>query len=307
MDVLSDILQTLRLRGTVYFHARFHAPWGMRISDGQIANFHLVTRGVCWVRSADDAPLVQLHSGDMVIFPTGRAHSLLCDEHGTTVPAKELLSSPRAEESLSFGGEGAATTSLICGHFDYDRHCPHPLFEALDAFIHIPRRQISDAASLSTISELAAQLSEQNQPGTHAVVDRLAEALFMQALAAHVASRQDSAGFLSAMQDRQLGSALNLMHGDIAREWTLAELARAASMSRSAFSARFRALTGEPPMLYLARWRMLKARELLLDTTLSLGRISEKVGYRSEFAFSKAFKRLVGCAPGNIRRETVGI
>jgi AraC family transcriptional activator of mtrCDE len=307
MDVLSDILQTLRLRGTVYFHARFHAPWGMRIAEGKIANFHLVTDGVCWVKYGEDAHLAKLQRGDMAIFPRGDSHSLLYEKQGAAVPAKELLEAPRSGESLSFGGEGAATTSLICGHFDYDREFPHPLFETLDAFIHIPRQQISDSTSLTTISELAATLSENDHPGAHAAVDRLAEALFIQALAAHVASRQDSAGFLSAMQDRQLGNALNLMHEDIAREWTLAELARTASMSRTVFSARFRALTGEPPMLYLARWRMLKARELLLDTTLTLGRISEKVGYRSEFAFSKAFKRLLGRTPGNVRRETASI
>jgi AraC-like DNA-binding protein len=307
MDVLSDILQTLRLRGTVYFHARFHAPWGMRVPEGQIANFHLVTDGVCWLRTGDDAPLTELRSGDMAIFPQGSTHSLLYEKEATAVPAQEMLSTPRSRDSLSFGGKGAATTSLICGHFEYDREYPHPLFESLDEFIHIPGKQISDMGCLATVSELAANLSEQDRPGAHAVIDRLAEALFIQALVAHVDSRPDGAGFLSAMQDRQIGKALNLMHQDIAREWTLTELSRAASMSRSVFSARFRALVGEPPMLYLARWRMLKARELLLDTSLTLGRISERVGYRSEFAFSKAFKKLLGRTPGYIRKEAAGI
>ena len=307
MDALSDILQTLRLRGTVYFHARFHAPWGMRIPDGQIANFHLVTDGVCWLRSGEDAPLVELRRGDMAIFPRGNTHSLLYEKEATAVPAKEILNAPRSGNSLSFGGEGAATTSLICGHFEYDREYPHPLFESLDAFIHIPGKKISDAGCLTTASELAANLSEKNHPGAHAVVDRLAEALFIQALVAHVESRPDGAGFLGAMQDRQIGKTLNLMHQDIAREWTLTELASAASMSRSVFSARFRALVGESPMFYLAHWRMLKARELLLDTSLTLGRISERVGYRSEFAFSKAFKKRLGHTPGYVRREAADL
>ena len=307
MDVLSDILQTLRLRGTVYFHARFHMPWGMRIPEGQFANFPLVTHGNCWLRTQQDAPLVEMACGDMAIFPTGSSHSLLCEKEAASVPAKDILNAPRPGESLSYGGEGAASTSLICGHFDYDREYPHPLFETLDTYIHIPGRRISDPECLATISDLAANLSEKDAPGANAVVDRLAEALLIQALVAHVASRQDSAGFLGAMQDRQIGSALKLMHQDIAREWTLAELARAASMSRSVFAARFRVLVGEPPMLYLARWRMLKARELLMDTSLTLCRISERVGYRSEFAFSKAFKKLLGHTPGNIRRQTTEI
>lgn len=303
MDVLADILQTLRLRGTVYFHARFHAPWGMQIADGQYANFHLVTDGVCWLRTGEGTALVQLQSGDLVIFPQGSTHSLLYEKQASAAPAQDLLNTPRPGDGLSFGGEGASTTSLICGHFDYDREYPHPLFETLESFIHIPATKLADAAWIATASELAANLSEQKNPGGNAVVDRLAEALFMQALVAHIEARPDSAGFLAALQDRQIGKALSLMHQDIAHEWTLSELALAATMSRSVFAERFRKIVGEPPMLYLSRWRMLKARELLLDTSLSLGRISEKVGYRSEFALSRAFKKTLGISPGNLRKE----
>jgi len=126
--------------------------------------------------------------------------------------------------------------------------------------------------------------------------------LFIQALAAHVATLDERESFLAAMQDRQIGHALGIMHADIAHDWTLDKLARAAAMSRSHFAERFRALVGESPMIYLARWRMIKARELLQQTRRSIPDVSEAVGYRSEFAFSKAFKKITGDTPGSVRR-----
>jgi len=306
MDVLSEIFQTLRLRGTVYFHAQFHAPWGMRIPQGQFANFHFVTQGSCWLRIGSDTPM-ELKRGDMAIFPHGTTHSLLHEKDAGALPAREMLDAPRSGDSLSFGGSGAPTTSLICGHFEYDREYPHPLFETLNPLVYVPGEEIADAGWLATASEMAVNLSQETTPGGNAVVVRLAEALFMRALAAHVMSREDIAGFLGAMQDRQIGKALALMHRDMAHEWTLPALARAALMSRSVFAQRFRALVGEPPMLYLSRWRMLKARELLLDTCLPLGRIAERVGYRSEFALSKAFKKQFGSPPGDMRKESASV
>ena len=306
MDILSDILQTLKLRGTVYFHASFHAPWGMTIPEGEFANFHIVTDGTCWMKPAQDQNPIPVGEGDVLIFPRGESHILCDDPRSEAIQANDLLSCPRWVADLAgiaFGGDGARTTRLICGHFEYDRDFPHPLFESLDPCIHIKAGEATDTSLIAQASKLAADLSRHARPGNDAVVDRLAEALFIQAMVAHVRNRDDSDSFLVAVQDQHIGQALKLLHADMAHEWTLPELAKACHMSRSVFAERFRALVGEPPMVYLARWRMLKARELLVGTTLPICDIAETVGYQSEFAFAKAFKKIVGNTPGSLRRE----
>jgi len=307
MDILSDVLQTLKLRGTVYFHARFHAPWGMKIPSGQFANFHIVTDGDCWLETGEGKPTVKLSKGDVAIFAHGTSHALLYEPGAPTVQAQELLSAPKEEDrehGVAFGGQGSATTSLICGHFEYDKELPHPLFDTLSPCIHIKAGEHESTRWIATASELAANISTtDNNPAADAVVDRLAEALFIQALAAHIQSMDDCASFLVAVQDRNIGKALNMMHSDIAHDWTLDELARVALMSRSVFAEKFRRLVGESPMLYLARWRMLKARELLVDTKMAICEISGVVGYQSEFAFSKAFKKLLGTSPSLVRKS----
>ncbi len=310
MDILSDILRTLKLRGTVYFHASFQAPWGMNIPAGEFANFHIVTEGTCWLEADNGSPPIAMGKGDIAVFPRGNTHSLMHERGASTIRAADLISNPKAavgECPVAFGGPGSVTTSLICGHFEYDRDCPHPLFDTLNACIYVRADGGHDTAWITTASELAANISTAgDNPGTEAVIDRLAEALFIQALAAHIDSLEDPDGFLVALQDRHIGKALQLMHKDIAHDWTIAELAKAALMSRSVFTDKFRAMVGEPPMVYLARWRMLKARELLIDTDLTIGRISSNVGYHSEFAFAKAFKKLIGITPGAARRTTTG-
>lgn len=308
MDLLSDILQTLKLRGTLYFQASFHAPWGMKIPQGAFANFHIVTSGSCWMRRADDSQPVAVRQGDVLIFPRGDSHILCDNPSAPAVDAADLIGSPHPMEApgdIVFGGEGDRTAKLICGHFEYDRECRHPLFMTLDSCIHIRAGEQSDTAWIEQASHLASMLADKTRPGNYAVVDRLAEAIFIQALVAHVNTMKDVDNFLIATQDHNIGHALKLMHADIAHDWTLPELASVCCMSRSVFAERFKKLVGVPPIIYLAQWRMVKARELLTSTSMPISEVSEAVGYQSEFAFSKAFKKIVGDTPGSLRRDTV--
>jgi len=304
MDVLSDVFRALRLRGAVYFRAAFHSPWGMKVPPGRFANFHVVCGGSCWLRCDDSAAPIELGDGDIVVFPRGDGHELLCDPDAHSVPAERLMASPRAEAApnVAFGGTGGVTTSLICGHFEYDRELPHPLFETLPACIHL-RAGDGDGGWIVAASALAAEVAGGPAEAINTAVDRLGEALLIQTLATYIRSREDQASFLGAVQDRHIGHAIELMHTNIAHDWQVGELATAAAMSRSVFSERFRRMVGTPPMVYLARWRMLKARELLVDTGLSMAEISERVGYRSEFAFAKAFKKNLGETPGEVRKS----
>ncbi len=304
MDLLSEVLQAVKLRGIVYFHARFQSPWGMQIPAGQFANYHIVTDGECWVNS-DTGRHILLQQGDMVLFPRGNSHALVDSPQSNIVSADELLNKARKTSSneMVFGGEGSHSSSLICGHFEYERDCPHPLFETLPAFIHISASNNANAHWFATASELATQISSKKGMGRDAVINRLAETLFIQALADYLKSVDDVSSFLAAIQDEYIGLALKSMHNEIAYDWSVTELAKIATMSRSVFSSRFHNMVGEPPIVYLARWRMLKARELLLETTMPISRISEKVGYGSEFSFSKAFKKMTGSTPGAVRKS----
>ena len=307
MDILADILRAQRLRGTVYFRADFREPWGLDIQGGEFANFHIVARGKCWLRSGQPSSTRALEEGDVVILPHGSPHALLHAPYAKAVPASNVVASDSDGEdgsgARSFGGSGAVTTTLICGHFDHDRRHPHPLFETLPSVVHVTASKHGDANWLTTAGHLAVAESTANRSGAAAVVDRLAEALLIQALLAYVAemTKGEASSFLAAIQDRSVGRALNLIHQEITRDWNLSELAREAGVSRSVFTERFRALVGESPMVYVARWRMLKARELLLDTSLSVAQVAHAVGYQSEFSLTKAFKRLFGITPGAVR------
>lgn len=303
MDLFSEILKTIKLHGTVYFHAHFHAPWGMEIPQGEFSNYHIVTSGCCWLQ-VDGCHATLLQQGDMVLFPRGASHALIDSPHSTTVSAQELMQQPRKNQAneIVFGGEGQVVTSLICGHFEYDRTFAHPLFETLPAVIHICAGQHDQPNWFATASDLAAQVSSSDNIGKHAIVDRLAETLFIQALTDYVGSLADPSSFLAALQDRNIGLALKAMHEDITHDWTLAELAQIAAMAKSVFSEKFRHLVGTPPIVYLAQWRMLKAREMLMNTTLPISQISERVGYQTEFSFSKAFKKMTGSSPGAVRK-----
>ncbi len=307
MDLLSDILQTVKLRGAVYFHARFQSPWGMKIPAGQFANYHIVTDGKCWVESDALEKPILLKKGDMVLFPRGDSHSLVDTLQSDIVTADELLSNARktGNNEVIFGGNGSHSSSLICGHFEYNRECPHPLFETLPPLIHISASDNLNVNWFSTASELAAQISSSSSMGKDAVINRLAESLFIQALADYLNTVDDLSSFLAATQDRNIGLVLQSIHDEIAHDWSIAELARIASMSKSVFSSKFHSMVGEPPIIYLARWRMLKAREMLTETTLPISLISEKVGYQSEFSFSKAFKKMTGLTPGTVRKAVV--
>ena len=304
MDLLSEILEIVKLRGTIYFHARFQSPWGMQVPQGRSANFHIVTQGQCWLLTDSESRHTALHKGDIVLFLNGDQHSLVDSLQTDSIPASELLKNAHDTESneIVFGGDGCTSSSLICGHFDFDRQFQHSLFQSLPDFLHVCAKDNSNADWFITASELATKISSSESPGKDAVLNKMAESLFIQILADYVKSLDDSSSFLAAIQDRKIGRALKSIHNDIAHDWSIAELADIASMSKSVFSLKFHSMVGEPPIIYLAKWRMLKAREMLKETTLPISLISEKVGYQSEFSFSKAFKKLTGQTPGALRK-----
>ncbi|MEZ4363743.1 MAG: AraC family transcriptional regulator [Kofleriaceae bacterium] len=302
MDVLTDVLRAMRLQGTAYFQADFCAPWGMSIARDDVANFHVVVRGSC-VASWEGEER-ELHAGDILVFPHGLPHALLDPTRPAPEPASELLARPRtdAQGRCVFGGDGAAT-ELICGHFELDRAGGHPLFAALPRALLLRRGEGTDPEWLATATRLVVLESSSGRLGSRAVVDRLAEALMIQVIRAHAERLALSSGFLAALSDRLLGPALAAIHEDPAAAWSVELLARRIGASRSSFAARFKEVLGTSPMQYVTDWRMQGARALLANEELSIAQVAERVGYQSEFAFAKAYKRTFGEGPGAIRRR----
>ena len=297
MDGLSDVLRLMRLKGCVYFLRQFSSPWGMEMGQSPVAQFHLVARGQCWLLR--DGEAVQLGTGDVVAFPRGGAHALADDPASVRVPGLEVLTAEQAGQPLF--QEGRESVNLLCGHFEFDQVLPHPLVQELPAVIHLRGMERLQPGWLDAVTSVLVQESAADGPGAAAVVDRLAEVLFVQLLRAYIEVAKPSRGFLAAVTDARLGQGLRLIHERLETTLTLHEIARAAGMSRSSFAERFRDVVGVSPMNYLTRWRMLKARELL-GPDIPVGDVAERVGYRSEAAFNRAFTRVFGIGPGAYRR-----
>lgn len=305
LDVLTDILASLRLRGGVHFRCKFSAPWGMAMKSSTVAEFHLITRGQCWLRLHRRKDAIPLLAGDVIVLPHGDPHALVDSPSREAEPAEKIVGRQSLEHygPVVFGGEGIPA-DILCGYFEFDRASRHALVAALPPLIHIRAADAVEFEWLQTAVRFIAHETREPRPGTDAVVQRLVEVLFIQVLRAYIRQADMPRGILAALADKQIGAALGLMHAGPERPWSLAALGRQVAMSRSAFAARFGELVGQPPMEYLARRRMEKARELLRADALSTAAIAAAVGYQSEASFSKAFKRMIGSSPGAYRRNS---
>lgn len=294
-DVISDVLRSIRLAGTLYFEARLAAPWGLTMADTGFANFHLVTAGSCWV-SVGGEPWSGLATGDTIVFPQGATHSL-CHEPGDgTVDGTALLDRVDDDGVVRMGGGGPRTT-IICGHFSYDRELSHPLLDALPRVIRSDARR---HPGWTNLAQLAVARSRGLAPGAQALTDRLAEVLLIELLSDLDEARS---GFLRALSDPTVAAALHALHDQPAHPWTVASLATHVAASRSALATRFTDLVGESPIRYLTRWRMHRAAQLLRDTTLPAARVADLVGYSTPFSFTKAFVRELGVPPSVYRDQ----
>ncbi|WP_067822528.1 AraC family transcriptional regulator [Actinomadura kijaniata] len=307
MDVLADVLATTGFRGVLLAQLRSGgAGWGCALDRLDTAGFHLIAEGACWLRT-DDAPPLQLVSGDVVLLPRGRPHQLAGTPEQQAVPYAELEAAhpPGRGGVVDLGGDGP-TVRVVCGKFAYDGDVAgHPVLSALPEVIHVPG--MSADPELQGVIRLLAAETAGGRPGARAVAARLTEVLFVQVVRAWLELPEAAEGrpsWLTALRDPRIGTALSLMHAEPRRPWTVESLAHTVAMSRPAFARRFKELVGQPPLAYLARLRIDLAARLLRDTDDLVGDIAQAVGYTSEFAFSRAFSREHGIAPGRYRRAT---
>ena len=309
-DVLSEVLAVTRLKGTVYFSAELRAPWGIALPQRRRAPFYVVTKGQCEI-TLDGAPSlgVSLGPGDLVVLPGGTAHTLASSATAGAIPLEQFVARFPMDERghvNALDGKGP-TTSLIGGFFELER-APEPLVAVLPPLIHLPGDDAEVSGWIDQTLRSIAHEAAQAFPGRAVVLNRLADVLFVRVVRAYLLKL--SAGgaigppsWLRGLTDPRIARALAQIHRAPEQAWTLAQLASRAAMSRTAFAQRFRTLVGQTPVSYLAAWRMQKAAYLLEMGTLSIAQIAEQVGYTSELAFAKAFRRLMGIPPGAYARQ----
>ncbi len=298
-DVLGDILRHLRLKGCVYFGHSFNAPWAMEIPGTPFVQFHAVVSGSCTLEY--DGHINQLNAGDVALFPHGQPH-ILADRPGRDpIPGISVLSAIQAG-NRPFSDDGPEAR-VICGHYEVDEGAHHPLIEQLPEVIITRDMSRNDNSLFEAILPRLAAETSTPRPGNSAVVDRLAEILLIQVFRAHLAQRPEPTGFIRALDDPRLARAVRYIHEEFARRLSLEELAKVAGMSRSTFAEQFRTAANLSPIAYLTRWRLEKAREHLSRGDQTVGQVAHNVGYNSEVAFSRAFKREYGLSPASLRRR----
>jgi AraC-like DNA-binding protein len=313
MDALSELLRVIRLTGAAYIDAELSAPWAIetpapsaiaeRLAPGaeRIVPYHLVSEGACHVQLEGQAP-VRIECGEIVMFPHGDVH-VLASTPGTkpmriTTEAVVKLTRPDSVARVRYGGGGAATR-LICGFFACD--------EALSGHLlkHLPRLMRCSVGSNGAASLLEHGIrpsSKEPKPGAGAVLGKLSELLFVDAVRSYLDTLSEREGWPAGLRDRTASQALALIHRNPDAEWTLESLARAAGVSRTALADHFTRCTGAAPMQYLSQWRLRLAADSLGHTDRAIKAIAETAGFASVAAFTRAFKREFGVAPARWRR-----
>jgi AraC family transcriptional regulator, alkane utilization regulator len=323
MDALSDVLRVVRLSGAVYLNGEFTTPWclfgqadaalcaAFLPGSERVISYHLITEGSCSARLASDpASAIQLNAGELLVVPQGEAHIFgstldLSPAQAGPLLVTQLETAPGQVMKLSYGG-GGAPTRVVCGFLACDDTLCNPLLSSLPRLFKIDMRDDPQSAWLESSLRFAATEAAQWRAGSATVLARLSELLFVEAVRRCIdALPADRKGWLAGVRDRFVGRALSMLHAQPGYCWTVDELARKVGLSRSALAQRFTDLLGQPPMQYLARWRLqIASRELLIGTR-SLAAVAEEVGYDSEAAFNRAFKREFGMPPAAWRKSRV--
>jgi AraC family transcriptional activator of mtrCDE len=295
MDPLADWLTSAGTGLGMLVRARLALPWGMQIEPSEQVVLHVVAEGSCWVKAAA-SPAQQLRQGDLVVLPHGDGHEL-ADAPGTrTLPLEVLLARPAPRPA-------APATTLVCGTYALDGQIARPMLRALPKAVVFTASRIRANPALASVLSLLTSEIECPAPGGDLLVRHLFDTLFVYVFRAWmIQAPVATSSWLTALRDAAVSKSLAQMHAAPAKDWSVQALARVAGLSRAAFARRFAAAVGEPPLAYLTRWRMGLAARMLVEGDASIAQVATRVGYESEFAFSRAFKRTRGTAPSAFRR-----
>ena len=324
-DALSEVLSAVRLSGSVFFDVTAKSPWvaeappAAQIASGVMPGaqhaieYHVVTRGSCWISLVGDVgsePL-RLQQGDIAVIPHGDPHAVSSEPGMRAEPNLEIHRRPKDDNALPFmlrtGGEGPSDTHLICGFFSCDVRPFNPLLDSLPRLMRVgPNVSNGSNGLLDQFIRFATAEMGNKRAGSQSILNRLSELMFVEVVRLHMGQlANNNTGWLAGLRDFMVGRALTLLHGRPTHAWTLEELASEAGASRSVLADRFTHLVGYPPIQYLTQWRMQMAARRLTDPGVSIASVAYEVGYESEAAFSRAFKKLVGRSPGQWRKSSV--
>jgi AraC-like DNA-binding protein len=318
-DALSDVLKTVRLTGAAFFDVVAAAPWVAeqpprevilpKILPGaeHLISYHVVTEGRCYGNRIGEEPIA-IEAGEVIVFTRGDPH-VMASRPGMRAAAAsaaefDAVTSGPLPFFLSYGGNGPVSTKLVCGFLACDAQPFNPLLDNLPPVIKAGDARGGDSSWLGQFIRVAMIESADKRAGGESILAKLSELMFIEVVRQYLeALPPEQAGWLAGLRDPFIGKALSLMHGGPARNWTIEDLAKEVGLSRSVLAERFVDLVGMPPMHYLAKWRMQIASGLLSAGSANIATIAEEIGYGSEAAFSRAFKKMVGLAPSAWRHR----
>ena len=319
VDVLSDVLRAIRLTGAVYFDFEMSSPWvaeapasrefAEKVMPGaeRVIEYHVIARGECWGHAVGDEPM-RLCQGDLILFPQGDSHVLSSAPGMRAAPSMSRFAQGSTPLPImyEFGGGGPERARLVCGFLGCDERPYNPLLTALPRVIHLAAAGTDGSNGwIGTLLNVAVKESGSARAGSENVLARLSELMFVEAIRRYLEALPPAqTGWLAGLRDPFVGQALAALHGNPGDAWTVEGLAQLVGLSRSVFAERFTDMVGQPPMQYLALWRMQLASRLLIEGG-HVAAVASAVGYESEAAFSRAFKKLVGQAPAAWRRGSV--
>jgi len=309
MDLLSDILSQLKLTGTLYFRTSFTSPWSIKVPPYEkVSRFHFAHRGRCLIRIEADKDPVLLEQGDLILITKGAAHTMFCDPENET----HSVQLDQVVKDSGFNGEGTLVygepnthheTQLICGHFAFDKYAKHALIDALPSHIHIKNYgEESGNWMENTLKVIGAEAGRDNM-GSKIIALKMSEIIYAQVMRTYLADEGSNNKSLAGFSDPAISRALIAIHAAPQQLWSLAELAKVAGLSRTSLSNRFTQFLSISPHGYITQWRMQLARQRLVDTSSEIIDIAEGVGYQSEAAFGRVFKKHFDIAPATYRRE----
>lgn len=317
-ETISDVFRSVRLTGAVFFDVQAGAPWVASAPSAReiaplvmpgadhVFEFHAVLEGECWGGLLDQ-PRMRLEAGDVIVFPLGNPHVLSSSSDLRSEPdyAKYRHREPTPRPFSLRSGSDAADARILCGFLGCDARPFNPLLGTLPRVFHLSSRS-APSPLLKAFLTLAVDESVKDRIGRESVLGKLSELMFIEAVRLHVeAMAPGERGWLVGLRDEFVGRAISLLHARPADDWTLEDLARGVGLSRSALAERFAQYVGQPPIQYLTHWRMQLAGRMLREGTSTMASIAEEVGYASEAAFSRAFKKVVGTSPATWRRQSV--
>lgn len=302
VDVLSDVLSMSKMGNAVICESKLLAPWGLRFEAEDKSMFQLVKRGACYLQTDSATEPVRLMQGDLVLLTRCRGHVLTHEQGANAQPFREVLERHMLLQDQF--PENANVSDLLCGVYYFENFRHNPILAQLPEIIHLTADEVQRNVKLQSLIQLLTLESKNGEVGSNTVITRLVDIMFIYIVRAWLDRQSAQApGWLLALKDPRIGKAIGLMHGQPANKWTVGSLAEQTGMSRSSFAQKFTTLVGETPLSYLTNWRIDLASKLLLESGEKLAVVAAAVGYDSETAFSKTFKKYKTVSPGSYRAK----